>query len=64
MSTGLVFEKADLEQFRTTRDCVECDLVGADLMEANLERAKLEEADLRGAYLKRANLGWTILIES
>ena len=43
------YKKEDVDKFRATNKCAQCDLRGADLSNANLHKAELHEAGLSEA---------------
>ena len=55
-SLSFGFDQGDLDHFKATNECVECDLSNATFVFKNLSGANLERANLKGANFLKANL--------
>ena len=60
-SLSMAFDGGHIGQLLTTKNCENCDLVGANLRRQNLPNANLRGADLRGAILRGADLRGAVL---
>jgi len=58
---GKVWNKADLNKLKSTKNCSGCNLSGANLSGLDLSKANLKGADLHGANLSGAKLVNSIL---